>query len=152
MRARNIIALCIGLSLLSTVSLTFAQTDGKGRGMGGWGMGTKFQRMYNPATAETISGTVESVDKVSPMKGMSHGVHLLVKTDKEAIPVHLGPAWYVEKLDTKIANGDKVEVTGSRVTMGGKPVIIAAEVKKNGATIRLRDEKGIPVWAGKRGR
>lgn len=41
-----------------------------------------------------------------------------------------------------------MEVTGSRVTFDGKPAIIAAEVKKGGETLKLRDEKGRPVWSG----
>ncbi len=150
MTARRIITLCITFMFLLSTASAFAQVGGKGRGMGGWGMGTKFQRMYNPATVETISGTVESVDKVMPMKGMSYGIHLMVKTDKETIPVHLGPAWYIEKLETKIEKGDKIEVKGSRVSLADKPVIIAAEVKKDSSTIRLRDDKGVPVWAGKK--
>jgi hypothetical protein len=40
---------------------------------------------------------------------------------------------------------------GSRITYEGKPAIIAAEVKKGDEVLRLRDEKGIPVWAGRRG-
>ena len=54
-------------------------------------MGTPYQRMYNPATVETISGTVESVDKITPMRGMYYGIHIQLKTDKETISVHLGP-------------------------------------------------------------
>jgi hypothetical protein len=48
-------------------------------------MGDPYQRNYNPATVETISGTVESVDKITPVKGMYYGIHLLVKTDKETV-------------------------------------------------------------------
>jgi hypothetical protein len=32
--------------------------------------------------------------------------------------------------------------------MNGKPALIAAEVKKGDALLRLRDESGIPAWAG----
>lgn len=118
------------------------------RGSGGWGAGGAYQRLYNPATVETISGTVLSVDKVTPLKGMNYGIHLVVKTDGETIPVHLGPAWYVERLDTKIAKGDAIEVKGSRITYNGKPAIIAADVKKGDAVLKLRDDNGYPVWAG----
>jgi hypothetical protein len=48
----------------------------------------------------------------------------------------------------KIQPGDVVEVKGSRVTMAGKPALIAAEVKKGDETLRLRDETGVPVWTG----
>lgn len=99
-------------------------------------------------TVETLSGTVESVDKVTPMKGMHSGIHIMLKTDKEAISVQLGPEWYIERLDTKIQKGDKIEVKGSRVTFAGKPAIIAAEVKKGDSTLVLRDSTGIPAWAG----
>jgi hypothetical protein len=118
------------------------------RGSGGWGMGSQYNRMYNPATVETVSGIIESVDKVTPMKGMNSGVHVVLKTGKETISVHLGPEWYVERLDTKIQKGDTIEVKGSRVTFAGKPAIIAAEVKKGDDVLVLRDTSGIPAWAG----
>jgi hypothetical protein len=116
-------------------------------GSGGWGMGTQYGRMYDPKTVETISGEVVSVDKVTPLKGMSYGVHLTVKTDKETISVHLGPGWYIENQDIKIKPQDRIEVRGSMVTFQGKPAIIAAEVKKGDEILTLRDENGFPVWS-----
>ena len=83
-----------------------------------------------------------------PMKGMSYGVHLTVKTDKETIPVHLGPAWYIENQEMKIAAKDKVEVKGSRITLKGKPALIASEVRKGDEVLILRDANGFPVWSG----
>ena len=63
--------------------------------------------------------------------------------------MHLGPVWYIERLDIKIKKGDKVGVKGSRVMMRDKPTIIAAEVKKGDEVLILRDEDGIPVWSGR---
>ena len=119
-----------------------------GRGSGGWGMAGAYQRMYNPATVETVSGEVQKIDKITPMRKMGAGIHLVVKTEKETIPVHLGPEWFIQRLDTKIEKGDKVDITGSRVTLEGKPVIIASEVKKGGEILVLRDNAGVPVWSG----
>lgn len=147
MKKRAFIGLTAALVLVLTSSLAFAGWRGY-RGSGGWGMGSQYQRMYNPATVETLSGTIESVDKITPMKGMYSGVHLLMKTDKESIAVHLGPGWYIERLDTKLEKGDTIEVKGSRVTFGRRPAIIAAEVKKGDNTLVLRDSAGIPAWAG----
>ncbi len=147
MRANRLTALAVTLIFFLTASASFAAWKGW-RGSGGWGMGSQYNRMYNPATVETISGTVESVDKFTPMKGMYSGIHLILKTEKETIDVHLGPEWYIEKLDTKIEKGDKIEVKGSRVTISGKPAIIAAEVKKGDNVLILRDSAGIPAWAG----
>lgn len=151
MRTRKVIGILVAVSLVLTASVVFARPmkGWKGwRGSGGWGMNTQYQRMYNPKTLETVTGTVESIDKIIPMKGMMYGIHLLLKTEKETISVHLGPEWYVERLDTKIEKGDNIEVKGSRVTMMGKPAIIAAELKKGDNVLKLRDENGIPAWAG----
>ncbi len=122
------------------------------RGSGGWGPGSQYNRFYDPKAVETISGEVTKVDRITPAKGMSGGVHMLVKTDKETISVHLGPSWYLENQDVKIEPKDKVEVKGSRITFGGKPAIIAAEVKKGDEVLKLRDDNGFPVWAGWRRR
>jgi hypothetical protein len=134
--------------VLITAPLAFAGMGRGWKGSGGWGMGSQYQRMYNAATVETISGTVEAIEHVEPMKGMYYGIHLKVRTAKEAIDVHLGPGWYIERLDTRIDKGDKIEVKGSRITMSGKAVIIAAEVKKGENVLILRDSAGIPAWAG----
>jgi len=148
MKRKSIISLVVAVAVLITASMALAGQWKGWRGSGGWGMGSQYNRMYNPATVETLSGAVEAVDKVTPMKGMHSGVHIMLKTDKETISVQLGPEWYVERLDTKIEKGDKIEVKGSRVTFAGAPAIIAAEVKKGDNTLVLRDPTGIPAWAG----
>ena len=134
--------------MILITSFSFAGPWKGYRGSGGWGMGSQYQRMYNPATVETISGTVESVNKMIPMKRMRSGIHLTLKTEKENVDVHLGPEWFIERLDTKIQKGDTIEVKGSRVTIAGKPAIIAAEIKKGDNVLVLRDNNGIPAWAG----
>lgn len=129
----------------------FAQGGPRWRGSGGWGPSGPYMRVYDPKTVETITGEVVSVDLVAPMKGMSRGVHLAVKTEKETVPVHLGPSWYLENQDVRFAPKDTVEVKGSRVTVAGKPALIAAEIKKGDEVLVLRDENGFPAWsAGRR--
>lgn len=122
------------------------------KGSGGWGAGTSYGRMYNPQNIKTFSGEVVSVDKITPMKGMSYGVHLSILTDKETISVHLGPGWFIEQQDVKIEPGDKIEVKGSRITFEGEATLIAAELKKGDAVLMLRDASGFPVWSGWRHR
>ncbi|MCI0453760.1 MAG: DNA-binding protein [Candidatus Dadabacteria bacterium] len=106
-------------------------------------MGSQYNRLYDPKTVESVTGEVISVDKITPMKGMSYGVH-----DRETISVHLGLAWYIENQDIRILPNDKIEVTDSRITYQGKPVIIVAEIKKGDEVLKLRDENGYPMWAG----
>src|SRR3990172_3967011 len=94
-------------------------------------------RNYNPATVETVRGTVTDINTAG-----TWGLHVTLKNEKETISVHLGPEWFVkEKLS--IAKGDSITVIGSRVKQGGVDVIIAKSVQKNGITLVLRDDNGI---------
>jgi len=149
MKTKRIVGLMIVTVFILTATLAIAG-PGKwgGRGSGGWGMGTPYQGVYSPATVETITGEVSGIEQTVPMKGMNQGLALVVKTEKETVTVHLGPTWYLERLDTKIVKGDKVEIKGSRTTLVGKPIILAAEVKKGDDVLVLRDASGVPVWAG----
>lgn len=145
-RLLQIMAAILVVGLLA--GLAEAQPWRNWRGSGGWGVGGAYQRMYDPATVVTVVGEVASVEEVVSMPGMMAGIHLILKTAKGELPVHLGPAWYVERLDTAIEAGDKIVVRGSRVMVDGKPALIAAEVKKGDSVLVLRDEAGIPAWAG----
>jgi hypothetical protein len=148
LKTKKMISLAFALTIFFVTSVALAGSWNGWQGSGGWGTGSPYQRMYDPATVETISGIVLSVNKITPVKGMYSGVHLTLKTNKETIDVHLGPEWYIERQDVKIEKGDKIEVKGSRITFNGKPAIIAAELKKNDGILTLRDGAGIPVWAG----
>ena len=136
------------LFLVLIASWAFAKPWRGWQGSGGWGMGTPYARIYNPALADTLTGEVVGVEQVVPVKGMTYGVQILLKTEKETIPAHLGPGWYVERLDIKIVKGDKIEVKGARINFQDKPTIIASEIKKGEAVLVLRDGNGVPVWAG----
>jgi hypothetical protein len=102
------IILIVSLALVLAATTAWAQRGmGPGGGQGrGWGAAGSYSRMYDPKTVETISGEVVSVDKFTPGKRMSYGVHFTLKTEKETIPVHLGPSWYMEKQAVTIAQGD----------------------------------------------
>ena len=141
------------LAVITTFSFflaadSFAQRGVEWKGSAGWGMGTPYNQKYDSRTVETLIGQIVSVDLMAPMKGMSPGVHLALRTPYEIISVHLGPAWYIENQDIRIDPGAKVEITGSRVTIEGKPTIIATEVKKGSEMLRLRNGSGAPVWSG----
>ena len=141
---KQFVFLAAALLVVFMGSTAFGQPP---RGSGGWGMKGSYQRMYNPATVETVKGEVAAVEKVTPMKGMQYGIHLMVKTDKETIPVHLGPAWFLRSEGIEVAKGDAVEVTGSLVDSNGQSFLVARELKKGERVVKLRDQQGVPVWA-----
>lgn len=106
--------------------------------------------MYDPKTVETLKGEIVSVDTITAGRMDIPGrVILNLKTAKETIRVYVGPEWYVKQQEVKLAAGDQVEVKGSRVMMEGRPYIIPNYVKKNDRVLKLRDDQGMPLWAGR---
>ncbi len=113
---------------------------GMGRGMGG--------RMYDPAKAETLSGQVVSVEEFAAPRGRGNAVVLKVTSGSSTMAVHLGPKWFLDKQAMKFAAGDSVDIKGVKTARRGQDIFIAAEVKKGSDVLKLRDEQGIPAWAG----
>jgi hypothetical protein len=108
---------------------------------------SKGSGMYNPATETTLKGSVEAVTEGA--RGQMMGTHLMVKTAEGTREVMLGPSQFIASKHFSFAKGNSVEVTGSKVTMGGTEYFVAREVVKEGKTLTLRDKAGTPEWAGK---
>jgi hypothetical protein len=121
---------------------------GPGRGMGR-GMGPA---AYNPQTVATVTGQVENLAEL-PSLGRGGGKAMqyrgvLLKTDQGNLMVDLAPGWFLSEKKFVVKVGDTVSATGSKVTLDNQPGLIAREVTVNGATLKLRDEQGVPVWQG----
>jgi hypothetical protein len=126
------------LVLLATIS--WAQPGGRGGGV-------HYDTMWELKTVEILSEEVVTVEKYVPGRGGTfYGVRLSLKTEKETIPVVLGPASYIEEQRIKFAANDKIEVKGSKMSIQGKPTIIAAEVIKGDQDLKLRNADGVPFW------
>jgi hypothetical protein len=144
-RFRELIA-AAGLSVLALAISPAAQAVAAGQG-----------RSCDPKTETTIAGVVQSIDTIAAPSGRGRrslrGTHLVVKTDKETLEVHLGPTAYLNEKQIGIAKGDSLGILGSRVTMAGEPVLLARRIKRGQTEWTLRDATGRRLWSGRgRGR
>ena len=109
--------------------------------------------MYDVKTETTITGTVESVENITGAGGRGRrgmgGTHLVVKTEKESVAVHVGPTAYLAEKGITLAKGDSLEILGSRVTVDNEAVLIVRQIKKGDKTWTLRDASGRPAWSGR---
>ncbi len=142
MRKLSVITMVIGLVLV------FSQTQAQNANY------RRYQakgRNYNPATVETVKGTIDLVETFAGKRG--GGIHITLSAGNEKFRVALGPAWFINEKMT-LAKGDEVQVTGSRTSnMAGEKLIVAKTVTKGAAELVLRNDQGVPVWAGQgRGR
>jgi hypothetical protein len=106
--------------------------------------------MYDPDTVTTLRGTVGAVSVVPARGGRRGGAHVRLESDGRTTDVHLGPAWFLEREGVAVAKGDAVEVTGSIIEDDGGTFLIAREIATARKVLKLRDERGVPAWAGRR--
>jgi hypothetical protein len=112
-----------------------------------------FAKIFNSKSMKKVSGQVIKVDYVIPKSGIMSQmqIRLIVYVGrKEAVPVYLGPEWYIAGPNRRspFKSGDEVTVTGSWITSEGLPFLIASSVTKGNKTLQLRDKEGTPVWKG----
>lgn len=139
--------LSIPLAILLIAGIGYAQR-GNGPGDGTGRRAPRMERHYDLNTVETISGEVVAVETTAGERGYP-GAHLMLKTDGGTLPVHLGPQWHLKDQPLQVKVGDQITVTGSRVTYEEKPAVIAGEITRGNDALKLRDETGRPLWAGR---
>ena len=167
MRKHYVWAIALVLVIALSASAAFAACPA-GKGMGK--MGAKGAcPMWDAKTVKSIAGEILSVGPCCPpdckcgcMKdGKGCCSVAVVKTRAGNVNVRLGPSWYLTEKKIKLSPKDKVIVVGSEASgkcCAGKEKckgclcqgkgLMAKEVQVGTETIVLRDDKGMPVWAG----
>lgn len=112
---------------------------------------TAQSKNFNPATVETVEGTVDNVDYDMLEPGVTTTDSLIVldvKTPSGTERVRVAPDNYLKEQGVEIKEGDKVEVTGSRIMREGESLIVASQVtlKGNGKVLAVRKDDGTPKW------
>ena len=115
------------------MSAAWAQTAGK--------TGAK----YDVKNELKIKGVVEEVREIP---GQFEGTLLVVKTDSKTVMVRVAPAAFLKEIDTSFNKGDQVEVVGCKVPDATEEEVMAREITVGQNTTTLRDDKGVPIWAG----
>jgi hypothetical protein len=116
----------------------------------GWEKGSPYNKKFDESTVQTITGKVIKVDRdLHPLTEMAPGFAAVIRTKKgEEIQVQVGPIWftsfYKQKWDIK--PGDTVTITGSRVKIDNKDVIMASHGEKGKLKMTVRGKHGVPIW------
>ena len=103
-------------------------------------------RTYDAASAVTLTGVkVIRVDTLSA--GNNPSLSLQLESGSDSISAMIGPVTFLASNSLMFAAGDMVDISGSKVTMAGKPSLIATEIKKGDKKVVLRDKAtGAPAW------
>ena len=101
-------------------------------------------KVLQTESTEKFTGVVQSVNRVALPNQTQ--IQIVLSTDHGDMLVIVGPASFVDQAKIKLQAGDKVEVTGYRVTANGNDVILAAQIQRNGNILQLLDENRKPLW------
>ena len=105
-----------------------------------------YSTLFNPRTVGTVSGEVVRVEQAFSGSGQDYCVHSLLKTPKGQVTTILAPQGFMKEQGFTIAPKDRVTVTGSLISVLGKPFLLAMEVQGD-RTMKLREASGRPAWA-----
>src|SRR5271169_1139489 len=100
---------------------------------------------YDVKNEVKVKGAVQEIRDVP---GPFEGTQLVVKTETKTVLVHVAPSDFLKEMDTSFKVGDQVEVVGCKAPNATEEEILAREITVGQNTTTLRDDKGIPVWAG----
>lgn len=132
MKSRICLSIVLLMTLFTLVEVSAAQKSNTGP-------------KYDAASQVKIKGVIEDIHETP---GAYEGTHLLVKTDTGDVLVHLAPADFLKEIDASFKKGEAVEVVGAK-NMGTEGAeILAKEITVGNNTTTLRDDGGVPVWAG----
>lgn len=116
--------------------------------------GTYKNLIYDVASEVVITGTVTEVLVGSMTPGTYPGYQLIVAlADGSEVHVQLAPYWYLLNQGFSLEVGTEVAITGYETILDEvSPVFLARIVVYGETTLVLRDELGIPLFSGIRGK
>ncbi len=105
---------------------------------------------YDLTAETTLSGVVKDVQEFQcPWAGTDSGIHLVVESDVGTVYVHAGDAKYLRAQRAIFNRGDRIEVVGQKMSIGGEKALIAREFHRGGQRVAVRDLQGYPLWVQK---
>lgn len=104
---------------------------------------------YDSKSETIFKGTAVEVKTARSRSGVRE-TQLLLKTDTGTLEIQLGPTAFLAEKQVEIRKGDTLEVTGSRVTIGEAPVVLARDIRMGDDAWVLRDATGRPLWSSGR--
>jgi hypothetical protein len=112
-----------------------------------WAQAASGAPKYDTAKEVTLKGVVQEVkDFQCPVSG-GLGAHLVVKTEKAPVTVHLALSKFLSEYGFGFAKGDEVEITGAKARVGDdENAILARKIERGNQTFNFRDKNGKPLW------
>lgn len=103
-------------------------------------------RTYDAAAAISLAGV--SIVRVDTLRqGEYASVSALLVSGTDSLTAMIGPVTFLAANALTLAAGDVIDISGSKMLMAGKPMLMATEIRKGETRVVLRDKAtGAPAW------
>ncbi|MBC7841757.1 MAG: hypothetical protein H7099_05575 [Gemmatimonadaceae bacterium] len=103
-------------------------------------------RTFDAASAVSLTGV--SIIRVDTLKqGENSSVSALFVSGSDSITAMIAPVTFLSSNSLTLAAGDVIDISGSKLMMAGKSMLVATEIKKGETKVVLRDKAtGAPAW------
>jgi hypothetical protein len=103
-------------------------------------------RTYDAASAVSLTGV--SIVRVDTLRqGENASVSALLVSGSDSITAMIAPVTFLSSNSLTLAAGDVIDISGAKMSMAGKPMLVATEIKKGETKLVLRDKAtGAPAW------
>ena len=102
---------------------------------------------YRASNEITTTGTVEDVQEFYCPVTDDRGTHLVLKTDRGTMLVHVALSRFLREQKIAIQTGERLQVTGAKIRYQGREGMIAREIVRRDEVFTLRDTSGKPLWS-----
>jgi hypothetical protein len=103
--------------------------------------------VYRAANEMVAVGTVEDVQEFYCPVTDDRGTHVLLKSDRGTMLVHVAISRFLREQQFAIRPGERLQVTGAKIRYQGKEGMIAREVIRGDEVFTVRDTAGKPFWS-----
>ncbi len=101
---------------------------------------------YDASKEIKLTGTIEEVKEMTFGPSGRSATGIVLKTEKETLEIRLAPVEFLAEQKLTLAKGDKVEVTGAKMTFREREVFRVREIKKGDQVVTLLDKDGRPTY------
>ncbi len=98
---------------------------------------------YDPQSEIRVKGIVVGAN--DPGVGEA-GSYLVLQTRDGTVEVYLAAPKLMQQYRLTFAQGEEVEVVGSRVVLDGREALLAREISRGEEVFVFRDAQGKPLW------
>lgn len=113
--------------------------------MRGWSADSDFSDAVRDGKSVTFTGTVTHPANTVRLDGVGETRAVQIRTSEGTRSVIIGPAWYLDRQEFSLSEGDRVEIKARSVRYNGRELYVASDLTHSGEKYAFWNGND-PIW------